>query len=174
MQVTNLTKAEIKRHEQGSDDSAEKLAHEISQLQTKKEEVLDAFFDKSITKEEMRLMNERYDRELSSLQLRLAAAQEREHLSYETARLKTDVKNHIQNLFGCQEQDEVFYKSVLHQMIVYHDRKVEVRLNLLPNTWKLVLESMRELSRRMSSKSEPPTQFDPSVPISVNRPFNSG
>ena len=51
--------------EQGSGDSAEKLAHEISQLQTKKEEVLDAF-DKSITKEEMRLMNERYDRELSS------------------------------------------------------------------------------------------------------------
>ncbi len=93
-------------------------------------------------------------------------AREREQLSYETATLKTDVKSHIGDLLG-READETFQKSILDTMIVYPDRRLEVRLNLLPTKWRFVLDSIADIRRRSGC------HLDPSVPMSVSRPFSS-
>ncbi len=165
-QITACTKAEIQRSEIAGGDSAEKLEYEIQQVTRKKESILDAFFSKDITKEEMRLMNERYDRQLATLQSGLRAAREREQLSYETATLKADVKSHIGDLLG-READEAFQKAILDTMIVYPDRRLEVRLNLLPIKWRFVLDSIADIRRRSGC------HLDPSVPMSVSRPLSS-
>ena len=52
--VTALALEAIQMCEEGSTDRVEALEYEISQLKQKKADVLDAFFSKQITKEEMR------------------------------------------------------------------------------------------------------------------------
>ena len=105
-QITACTKAEIQRSETTGENNKKKLEYEIQQVKQKKEGILDAFFSKDITKEEMRWMNERYDCQLGDLQAALRAARERDQLSYETETLQGDVKAHLKALLD-REVDEL-------------------------------------------------------------------
>lgn len=127
---------------------------------------MDAFFSKDITKEEMRWMNERYDRELEELHSSLQAAREREKLSYDTTTLQADVKAHIKELMD-RGVDELFEKEMLDVAIIYPDRRLEVRLNLLPMQWRFVLDAVARIRRKNGC------HYDPSVPMSVSRPLAS-
>lgn len=144
--VTAIVVEAIQAGEQGSAGSAEKLEYEISQLTRKKEAVLDAFFSKSITQEEMRMMSERYDRELSSLQTRLDERKGKERITCETAALLADVKQRVAAIVNGGEVSDTFYRNILDHMVVYQDSRVEVRLNLLPQKWVFVLEPLHPLS----------------------------
>ena len=166
--VSACAKEEIQRSEIVNGDSAEKLEYEIRQLTQKKESILDAFFSKDITKEEMRLMNERYDRQMAELQTGLQAARELERLTHETATLKADVKMHISDLVS-REVDENFCKAMLDTITVYPDRRMELRLNLLPQKWRFVLDSIADIRHRSGAGCH----YNPSVPISVSNPFSS-
>lgn len=201
--VTALALEAIRSGEQGSADNAEKLEHEMEQLRKKKEDVLDAFFSQTVTKEEMRMMNERYDSQLAGLQTRLDAVREQEKLHYDTTQLAADVRKQVAAILRGETDSEVFYKNVLEQMTVYQDGHVEVRLNLLPMKWVFVLERLACLKRQIQDeylektpvcknewetspeeeveKSEelqgfeaPVCNNDSAVPISVKRPRSSG
>jgi len=159
--VTSLALEAIQIGEEGSADRAEELEYEISRLNKKKADVLDAFFSGQITKEEMRLVNQRYDRELEVLQRRLEAARARGSVTYETEKLREDVSRQVAAIVNGKADSEALYKNVLDRMVVYKDKKVEVYLNLLPQKWTFVLENLRG------------SQNGPSVPISVSRPLAS-
>ncbi len=159
--VTALALEAIQMCEEGSTDRVEALEYEISQLKQKKADVLDAFFSKQITKEEMHLVNQRYDGELEDLQRRLEGVRERESITYEEDQLEKDVGRQVADIVNCRADSEVLYKNVLDHMVVHKDRKIEIFLNLLPQKWTFVLENLRK------------SQNDPPVPISVSSPFNS-
>lgn len=150
--VTALAVEAIRAGEQGSADNAEKLEHEMEQLRKKKEDVLDAFFSQSITKEEMRMMNERYDRDISGLQTRLDAVREKEKLRYDTGQLGADVRKQVNGILSGETESEVFYKNILDRMVVYRDAHVELRLNLLPMKWVFVLERLACLKHQMQGE----------------------
>lgn len=201
--VTSLVLEAIRAGEQGNADSAEKLEHEMEQLRKKKEDVLDAFFSQTVTKEEMRMMNERYDSQLAGLQTRLDAVREREKLHYDTTQLAADVRKQVGAILRGETDSEVFFKNILDQMTVYQDCHVEVRLNLLPMKWVFVLERLACLKHQIQDenlektpvcknewetfpeaeveKSEelqgfeaPVCNYDSSVPMSVSSPRSSG
>lgn len=159
--VTSLALEAIQMSEAGNYDRAEELEYEISQLNRKKADVLDAFFSRQITKDEMQLVNQRYDKELEALQKRLEAAQDRGSITYETEQLRDDIGRQVSDIVNGRADSEVLYKNVLDHMVVHKDRKVEVYLNLLPQKWTFVLE---KLSR---------SQNESTVPISVSRPLAS-
>lgn len=159
--VTALALEAIQMCEEGSTDRVEALEYEISQLKQKKADVLDAFFSKQITKEEMHLVNQRYDGELEDLQRRLEGVRERESITYEEDQLEKDVGRQVADIVNCRADSEVLYKNVLDHMVVHKDRKIEVFLNLLPQKWTFVLENLRK------------SQNDPPVPISVSSPLAS-
>ena len=115
------------------------------------------------------MMNERFDRQTANLSARLHAARQRELLSYETASLKADVREHLNSL-AASEQDESFLRSVLNCIVVHPDRLLELRLNLLPPKWRFVLDSMADLHRRSDKNG---CHYAPSVPMSVSKPFSS-
>lgn len=133
--IANCAIAEIMRGKSDSGESVEKMEHEIQQVRQKKKAFWMPSFPKDITKEEMRWMNERYDRELEELHSSLQAAREREKLSYDTTTLQADVKAHIKELMD-RGVDELFEKEMLDVAIIYPDRRLEVRLNLLPMQWR--------------------------------------
>lgn len=159
--------------EQGGGETEEKLTYQMQTITQRKEDALDAFFAETITKEEMRLMNGRYDKELTQLQSRLSAVRERDKLSYETATLQADIKRHISNLLHTKNPDEVFYKNILEQIVVDPERHLTIKLNLLPPKWKYVLDSVCDIRRQLQ---EPPfcSHVDPFPPMSVSSPFSSG
>ena len=159
--VTALALEAIQMCEEGSTDRVEALEYEISQLKQKKADVLDAFFSKQITKEEMHLVNQRYDGELEDLQRRLEGVRERESITYEEDQLEKDVGRQVADIVNCRADSEVLYKNVLDHMVVHKDRKIEIFLNLLPQKWTFVLENLRK------SQNAPP------VPMSVSNPLAS-
>lgn len=146
--VTSIAIDSIKTCAQTEADSAEKLQYETEQLTRKKQKVLDAFFSMSITKEEMRMMNERYDKQIADLNERLKTVKEKDSLHYETDSLKEDVRKQITNLASGLTQSEIFYRNVLDQMVVCPDQRVEVKLNLLPQKWVFVLQKLSDLKNK--------------------------
>ena len=115
------------------------------------------------------MMNERFDRQSADLSARLHAARQRELLSYETASLKADVREYL-NEFAAAEQNEAFLRSTLGCLVVHPNRQLELQLNLLPQKWRFVLDSMADLHCRSDKNG---CHYDPSVPMSVRSPFNS-
>ena len=73
------------------------------------------------------------------------------------------------NKFSAEEQGSrrVLSKNVLDTMIVYPGCRLEVRLNLLSAQWRFVLNSIDQ-TRKVNGCHD-----DPSVPMSVSRPFSS-
>lgn len=161
--VTDIAVEAIWAGEGQGTDRPEALEHQIEQLTQKKADVLDAFFSRQITKDEMKLINERYDVELDALRVRLEAARSKEGVAYEPEALRKDVEGRIAAIVRGKTDNEIFYKNLLDHMVVHKDKRVEVYLNLLPQKWVFVLERKR-----------PVCQNDPSVPISVSSPFSSG
>lgn len=159
--VTSIALEAIQVCEQEGGDRAEELEYEIVHLKQKKADVLDTFFSKQITKEEMQLVNQRYDGELEDLQRRLEGVRERESITYEEDQLEKDVGRQVADIVNCRADSEVLYKNVLDHMVVHKDRKIEVFLNLLPQKWTFVLENLRK------------SQNDTPVPISVSSPLAS-
>lgn len=200
--VTDIAMEAIRAEEGQETDRPETLEYQIEQLTEKKADVLDAFFSRQITKDEMKLVNERYDRELDALRVKLDAAHSKEGVVYELEDLRKDVERQISAIVRGETDSEIFYKNLLDHMVVHKDRRVEVYLKLLPQKWTFILENLRGLNRKLESKppakddvrkndptvsssatSERPSdcsglrsvcQNDPSVPMSVSSPFSSG
>ena len=152
--VTDIAVEAIQEGETDSTDSAERLEYEIGQIMKKKEAVLDAFFSRNITKDEMGMMNERYDKELAELNSRMDVVKARQRIVYEIFILRDDVRKQVASIISGDQGSEVFLKNVLDHMVVFQDKRIEVRLNLLPHKWIFVLEQLRNLKKQDSPKSE--------------------
>lgn len=200
--VTDIAMEAIQAGEGQGIDRPEALGYQIEQLTQKKVDVLDAFFSRQITKDEMKLVNEWYDRELDALRIRLDAIRSREGVAYEPEDLRKNVERQITTIVRGETDSEIFYKNLLDHMVVHKDRRVEVYLNLLPQKWIFILENLRGLNRKLEGKApakddvckndpavsssttfekpsdtnglEPGCQNDPDLPMSVSSPFSSG
>lgn len=161
--VTAIALEAIRAGEQSGGERRESLELRLEQLNRKREAALDAFFSRDITREEMRRMTGRYDREAAELRERLARTGARSESSCEKAALRDNIRRRVAGLVNGEGDSEIFCKTILDHMVVYRDQRVEVRLNLLPQTWCFVLERLKQTA-----------QNDPDVPISVSRPLSSG
>ena len=193
--VSTLALEAIREGETESADSEDHLQYQINQLTRKKESVLDAFFSQTVTKEEMRLMNERYDQELAALDQRMQAVREKQKLCYDASSLADDVRQTVKAIVCGETDSEVFYKNILDHMTVYRGGRVELHLNLLPQKWVFVLDRLHDFMQKTgvsqfdadvspktaAEKSEENQGFpasvslcEPAVPMSVSRPLSSG
>lgn len=145
--VVSIAMDAMNNCENDAGDSEEKLQYEMEQLMEKKQNVLDAFFSKSITREDMRIMNERYEKQIGEVQERLETVKAREQIRDETGSRKSDVRKQVTDMVSGSTESESFYKNVLDQMVVYADRRVEVKLNLLPQTWIFILQKRSDLNK---------------------------
>ena len=161
--VTVIALEAIRVGEQSGGERRESLELRLEQLNRKREAALDAFFSRDITREEMRRMTGRYDQEAAELRERLSRAGVRPEISCAKAALRDDIRRRVADLVNGEGDSEIFCKTILDHMVVHRNRRVEVRLNLLPQTWCFVLERLNQTA-----------QNDPDVPISVSRPLSSG
>lgn len=120
-------------------DSARKFQDEIERLTAKKEKVLDAFFSDSITKEEMRMMVDCYDKQLAETKKRIPQVKEKEESVNRADAIKSDIQKQVTDMANGMTESEIFYKNILEQIVVYSDRRAEVKLKYLPQKWIFLL-----------------------------------
>ena len=176
--VTSIAFEAIQAGEPENPDIPEKLEQAIQTIHKKKEAALDAFFSKDITKEEMRMMEQRYDSEIAAICQRLRTARTKPNQTDEGDALREDLRRHVTAIVRGKTDSEVFYKKTLSRMTVYQDCRVEVKLNLLPTKWCFVLEKNRDILRKtqtdtVKNEASDRVHSDASVPMSVSSPFSS-
>ena len=126
--------------EAGERDSVRRLERGLEQLAQKRENMLDAFFSQSITREELHRMSQRYDRQICELQARLDTVRERDAARPDGPQSDARLREQVNGLLSGGIDSEVFCKTILDRMVVHKDGHVELRLNLLPMRWVFVLE----------------------------------
>ena len=90
----------------------------------------------------MKLMNAEYDRRMAELTEKIAVAEKRESLSYDTATLEKDIRAKVVGIVNGETASGNFYGNLLDHITAYPDRRMEVYLKLLPTKWTYVLESL--------------------------------
>lgn len=137
----------IKFNESPCKETTSDIEFSLKELEQKKKEVLDAFFSKLISKEDVRLMNEQYDAEILKQKEKLETLREMDSLEYNLTDLADDILTHINMIAQSTPDDELFLKSFLNKVVVYEERRVELKLNLMPPSWSYVLVKLEELKR---------------------------
>lgn len=116
-------------------DKPKRLQQELNRLQQKKEAVMDAYFSKEITKEDMQAMKEHYEQQLKSLQKRLEDALKRKENRLDLESLRSKIQLEVMAILGGNTESEVFYKTLLRSITVFKDRHMELCLNHLPQVY---------------------------------------
>lgn len=150
--ITSIATEVIRGSESSEQLNLEKLQKQMQELTEKKKSVLDAFFSQNITKEEMRMINEKYDTDISLTADKISAAKKKQSLSYSCQDIKADVRKSIDNIVNCKEPQDNFYGNLLDKMVVYGNDRVEVLLNLLPTKWVYLIESLEDIQKRTGGK----------------------
>jgi site-specific DNA recombinase len=173
--ITDIAAGVISDSESSEQLNLDKLQKHMQDLTQKKKNVLDAFFSKDITKDEMRMMNEKYDVDISLTADKISAVKKKQSLSFSCTDMKADVRKAVESIVNCKERQDNFYGSLLDKMVVHGDNRVEVLLNLLPTKWMYVIESLKDIQRRTGEgkkaacdDSRGAVHCAPSVPMSFN------
>ena len=145
-------------------ETQEEVEQEIKKLEEKKREVLDAFFSKDISKDDFRLMNATYDEKIKALQEKLEALRSLNTLEYDIRDLEDDIEAHLKMIAKQDPDDELFCRNLLDKIIVHPDKKIEMKLNLLPPSWAYVLARLEEL-KLLKQKSSEGCHIDSSVSV---------
>lgn len=124
----------------GKQNNPERLEWEIRQIMAKKGAVLDAFFSGNITEEEQRMMNVRYDRELTALRSRMSTDRPKTAVESDAAALQSKIRRQAASIINGEQFSEVFWKQLLDRIVFFSDSRIEVRLKCLPQTWLFTLE----------------------------------
>ena len=122
----------------GTGDNPKRLGLEIDRIQQKKEAVMDSCFSGEITKEDMQIMNRKYDRQREELRRRQKEAELRQWENRDAQTLKAVIRSEVSGILSGDIQSEVFCKTVLDRLTVFKDRHIELRLNLLPQVFQFV------------------------------------
>ena len=97
------------------------------------------------------MMNERYDRELAELNSRMDMVKAGQRIVYGTSTLRDDIRKQVASIISGDRGSEVFLKNVLDHMVVFRDKRIEVRLHLLPHKWVFALEQSQNLKKQDST-----------------------
>lgn len=122
----------------------EDLTKELEQVIKKKKGVLDAFFAKHITAEDMKLMNAEYDRQATCLTQKIQAAEAQKELTNDPSTLESKIQKAVEAIVLGRTASEKLYGDLLNHITVYPDKRMEVRLKLLPGKWTFALTSQTD------------------------------
>jgi site-specific DNA recombinase len=153
--ITSIVTEVIHSSENGELLNLEKLEKQMNSITEKKKSVLDAFFSQSITKEEMRMMNVKYDIEITELTDKINAARKKQNLVYSCDDIKKDIEKKVSNIVNGKTATGNFYGNLLRQITVFGNEKIEVELHLLPTKWQFITQSLKEIEKRAKTVENP-------------------
>ena len=122
------------------------LKKELEQVETKKKRMLDAFFAKSISEDDMKQMNAEYDRRIAEWTEKVKV-EEQIGTSCDTSVLEREIHDRVTKIVSGDAAPDNFYGHLLDQITAFPGQRVEVSLKYLPTRWTYMLQNQTELSR---------------------------
>ena len=144
-EITSIVLKVIEDSRQTSQLSAERMKQELSQIKEKKKHVLDAFFTKVISKDDMILINAEYDRRINELTEHIATITLQENASFDAITRKENICTAVKTILSGETVSENFYGNLLDHITAYKSRYIEVHLKWLPTKWTYLQTSFRDL-----------------------------
>ena len=130
--IENVTGLALDAIQMGKrEDELRQLQGEIERVQRKKEAAMDSYFSGEITKGDMLTMHQKYDGQLEELRLRRQEEELRSREKWDHAAIRSEVSG----ILTGDIESEVFAKTMVDRLTVFKDRRVELRLNHLPQIY---------------------------------------
>ena len=136
--VTALALDAIALGPQGAGESPELLHSEIRRVQQKKEAVMDSYFSREISREDMVSMNRKYDDQMEILSRQLSDAEQRQQEKRDAASLRDIIESEVRAVLSMETESDVFCKFMVESLTVFKDRHMELKLNGLPQVFQFV------------------------------------
>lgn len=133
--VTALALDAIRSTDPILDTKPDQLQFELNRIQQKKEAVLDSFFSREISKEDMLAMKTRYESQALSLKKRIEKVEQQKILGNVVDSLREAIHDEVAELLCFDKESEVLCKTLLENLTVFPDRHMELRLNDLPQVF---------------------------------------
>lgn len=137
--VTAIVLRVLQASQNAKQASLEKLKREQDKILEKKKGVLDAYFSKGISVDDMKLMNAEYDRIMTGLAAQIEAA-EKESPHDGGTDITNEICAKVGGIVSRESAADSFYGNLLDHITAYPDRRLEVTLKLLPQKWMFSLE----------------------------------
>ncbi len=137
--VDHVTALVLEAMQEGTDrtsDDPQRLRFEIDRAQKKKEAVMDSYFSREITKDDMQTMNRKYDGQIEALWQRQREAELRQQEKQDSQNLRAAIQSEVSGILNGEIESEVFYKTMLECLTVFKDRHMELRLHGLPHVFR--------------------------------------
>lgn len=126
--VTAIALESIREGQTGIEDDPIRLQTELERICRKKEAALDSCFSGEITKEDMQLLNRRYDRQLEVLRQRQQEARLRREEHRDLSSLGTAITSELEGILRGEIDSDMFSRNLLESITVFKDRHMELRL----------------------------------------------
>ena len=120
--------------EESPEKNMQHLQAQIARNRAKKEALLDSYFSREITKEEMQIMKTRYEESITALERQLTDAR-KSAVETSAANLETTVKATMSALLEGSAESKILYRTILESVTVFKDRYMELRLKELPHVF---------------------------------------
>ena len=125
--MTTLALEAIQSDRLQKTEQPERLRAEIELVMKKKQAVMESYFSGDIDKSDMRIMKEKYERQINDLRNKIKSAK----INKETQVIKQEIQSTLKALLNCEVESEVLYKMLLNHLGVFKDRHLELQLNRL-------------------------------------------
>jgi hypothetical protein len=133
--VADLALKALAEGEQATAENPRQLAAALDHLQGKKEAVLDSYFSGEITREEMQIMNRKYEAQWEDLLRRQRDAEQRKKVHEDSAVLRSSLEARIARILNLETESQAFCKSLVESITVFKDRHLELRLQESPQVF---------------------------------------
>ena len=133
--VTELALEAIASGQTAVREDPKRLQQELERVRQKREMMMDAYFSREISREDMISFTEKYDRQQTNLQKRMEEAKNRKDQNLDSAGLRSRIHSELSAILKGETESEVFYKAILESLTVFQDRHMELRLNWLPQVF---------------------------------------
>ena len=113
-------------------DQKRQLQVSMDRLLQRKEILIDGFCSGDITKEDMLSIKQKYEKELDSINLKIAELDMQQERN-DSQNLRSVIQSQVVGILNGDIESEMFCKNMLASMTVFKDRHVELHLNFLPH-----------------------------------------
>ena len=134
--ITELVMAVLLADAPNTWNDPRQIQFEIERILAKKEAVMDSYFSREITKEDMQAMNRKYDAKLEELHRQKREILFQRQQRRDSENLRIQIQTEIADILNGNIESDVFYKNLLDCLTVFQDRHMELRLKYLPHIFR--------------------------------------
>lgn len=130
--LTHIVSATIRAADTFAED-VYGLEEQIKKLQSRKENVIDAFVSGHISAEELGQIRKIFNQKIDSLKDRILAFESSTKL--DPKQVRAGIEEQIRSIVTCETYAEPYYRTLLNEIVIHKDGQLCIQLNHLPHIW---------------------------------------